>query len=217
MKRTCITLLVALGLSVPGMTTSAVATSRSPRTSTDRAAILRAALPYIKKHSAPGLEIKVKSVTVSPLDPTFAGIRITASVGPAVVLLRKLENGPWWPISIGSAIDCAAASSRIFSSLKLGCEPPANVNVQSPPSVPSTTRWSTACGTVPSKYSDAHFRVYITFGKASCAEARRIVPLNTGAHGWTYWDWTKGGNHPWSDVYERNDASAVVTAIVVLK
>jgi hypothetical protein len=32
--------------------------------------------------------------------------------------------------------------------------------------------------------------------------------------GWTYFDWTKGGNGPWSDVWERHDTKVVVAAVL---
>jgi hypothetical protein len=34
------------------------------------------------------------------------------------------------------------------------------------------------------------------------------------ARGWTSFDWTKGGNGPWSDVWLRHDRHAVVAAII---
>jgi hypothetical protein len=35
------------------------------------------------------------------------------------------------------------------------------------------------------------------------------------AKGWTYYDWTKGGSGPWSDVWVRHDRKVVVLAIVI--
>ena len=32
--------------------------------------------------------------------------------------------------------------------------------------------------------------------------------------GYQYFDWTKGGNGPWSDVYYRNDHKVIVGAIL---
>ncbi len=34
------------------------------------------------------------------------------------------------------------------------------------------------------------------------------------ARGWTSFDWTKGGNGPWSDVWLRHYRHAVVAAII---
>ena len=36
----------------------------------------------------------------------------------------------------------------------------------------------------------------------------------TEVRGWQYFDWTKGGNGPWSDVYNRNDRKVVIGAIM---
>jgi len=35
------------------------------------------------------------------------------------------------------------------------------------------------------------------------------------ANGWQYYDWTKGGSGPWSDVWYRNDKKVVVLAILI--
>jgi hypothetical protein len=87
---------------------------------------------------------------------------------------------------------------------------------QHPPKLPGSTKGAKKCKTA-SRYG-ASFRVYITKGKSriSCKRARQIVSHKppTSVHGWQYFDWTKGGNGPWSDVYNRNDRKVVIGAIM---
>ena len=64
----------------------------------------------------------------------------------------------------------------------------------------------------------ATFRVYLVKGKSriSCKKARSIVrkpPLGR-IKNWQYFDWTKGGNAPWSDVYYRHDRKVSIGAIM---
>jgi hypothetical protein len=190
--------------------------ARQPKASPDRAAIVRAARPYIAKNSAKGLRYTVRAVAVSS-PPLFAAVSIDSSAGGAAVLLRKLTSGPWWPVDLGSEFSCSEATANLFATMHFGCLLPAKGSLPDSPILPDTIRWSRACGTVASRYNPDHFRVYVTFGVMSCAEARRIVPQGINIqHGWTYWDWTKGGNRSvWTDVFERDDAAAVVTAIWV--
>ena len=52
--------------------------------------------------------------------------------------------------------------------------------------------------------------------RISCKRARQIVrkkPLDPIKH-YQYFDWTKGGNGPWSDVYYRHDHKVVIGAIM---
>jgi hypothetical protein len=85
-----------------------------------------------------------------------------------------------------------------------------------PPKLPGSTKGAKRCKTA-SRYG-ASFRVYVTKGKSriSCKRARRIVAHKppTEVRGWQYFDWTKGGNGPWSDVYNRNDRKVVIGAIM---
>jgi len=85
--------------------------------------------------------------------------------------------------------------------------------------MPDSTKGTKRCGTVSRNGFD--FRVYVTKGKrrVSCRKARSLVRRypSRGTFdppGWRYTDWTKGGNGPWSDVYERRDRRAVVGAII---
>ena len=55
-----------------------------------------------------------------------------------------------------------------------------------------------------------------TVNKRSNSLARQIVrkkPLDPIKH-YQYFDWTKGGNGPWSDVYYRHDHKVVIGAIM---
>ena len=45
------------------------------------------------------------------------------------------------------------------------------------------------------------------------AQDRRKPPLERIPH-YQYFDWTKGGNGPWSDVYYRHDHKVVIGAIM---
>ena len=87
---------------------------------------------------------------------------------------------------------------------------------QHPPKMPASTKGAKKCKTA-SRFG-ASFRVYITKGKGrlSCKRARTIVakpPLEPIKH-YQYFDWTKGGNGPWSDVYCRHDHKVVIGAIM---
>jgi len=87
---------------------------------------------------------------------------------------------------------------------------------QHPPKMPNSTKGAKKCKTA-SRFG-ASFRVYVTKGKGrlSCKRARKIVsmpPLEKIPH-YQYFDWTKGGNGPWSDVYYRHDHKVVIGAIM---
>jgi len=87
---------------------------------------------------------------------------------------------------------------------------------QHPPKMPNSTKGSKKCGKA-SRFG-ATFRVFLVKGKSriSCKRARQIVrkpPLGNIKH-WQYFDWTKGGNGPWSDVYYRHDRKVSIGAIM---
>jgi len=88
--------------------------------------------------------------------------------------------------------------------------------VQDPPKMPDTTRGAKRCQDA-SRYGSS-FRVYIVRGarRITCRRARRVAAFKPpgGERGWTYFDWTKGGNGPWSDVYRRTDRRVIVGAII---
>lgn len=98
----------------------------------------------------------------------------------------------------------------------------AQSDVQNPPKLPSSSRSAKKCGVATAKKSGASYRVYVTKGKSriTCRKARSVIrDFDFGTQrprGWTYFDWTKGGNGPWSDVWEREDTKAVVAAIIRL-
>ena len=88
---------------------------------------------------------------------------------------------------------------------------------QHPPTMPSSTKGTKKCGKA-SRFG-ARFRVYLVKGKKriSCKRARAIVrkpPLDP-IKNWQYFDWTKGGNAPWSDVYYRHDRKVSIGAIML--
>ena len=60
--------------------------------------------------------------------------------------------------------------------------------------------------------------MWIVRGKSriSCRTARRIAAHTppTDVPRYQYFDWTKGGNGPWSDVYYRHDHRVIVGAII---
>jgi hypothetical protein len=98
----------------------------------------------------------------------------------------------------------------------------AQSDVQHPPKLPNSTRSAKRCGTATAAKSGAKYRVYVTKGKSrmTCRAARSVVRRfdfgKRRPRGWTYFDWTKGGNGPWSDVWEREDTKVVVAAIIRL-
>ena len=90
---------------------------------------------------------------------------------------------------------------------------PARAGVQNPPTMPNSTANEKRCKGVTSKF-DARFRVWVVTGKVSCKTARRVVRQSVDAKGWTYFDWTKGGNGPWSDVWTRAHNTKTIGAII---
>jgi hypothetical protein len=99
---------------------------------------------------------------------------------------------------------------------------PAAVASPTPPKVPSSThaKGVKKCKNV--KLNGAIWRVYVVKGKKrySCTKARAQVKKTDfmsieQKHGWSHWDWTKGGNPPWSDVWMRKDRKVVIGAIVL--
>jgi hypothetical protein len=85
-----------------------------------------------------------------------------------------------------------------------------------PPTMPSTTKGSKKCKKA-SRYG-YDFKVYIVKGKGriSCKRARQIVghkPPDRVKH-YQFFDWTKGGNAPWTDVYYRHDHKVKIGAII---
>ena len=88
---------------------------------------------------------------------------------------------------------------------------------QHPPTMPSSTKGAKKCKRA-SRYG-ATFKVFITKGKSriSCRKARKVVAHKppTDLPHYQYFDWTKGGNGPWSDVYYRHDHKVVIGAIIL--
>lgn len=86
---------------------------------------------------------------------------------------------------------------------------------QHPPKMPNSTAGAKKCKKA-SRYGYS-FKVFITKGEGriSCTKARKIVAhkLPDVPH-YQYFDWTKGGNGPWSDVYYRHDHKVVIGAIM---
>jgi hypothetical protein len=87
---------------------------------------------------------------------------------------------------------------------------------QHPPKMPNSTKGTKKCGKA-SRFG-ATFRVYLVKGKKriSCKRARTIVskpPFDIA--NWQYFDWTKAGNGPWSDVYYRHDRKVSIGAIML--
>jgi hypothetical protein len=94
-------------------------------------------------------------------------------------------------------------------------------SVSTPPSItmPASTAGLTDCGSV-SEVWGGSMHVYIVQGHVSCSLAREIARTNPiwssdklAALGVTYYDWTKGGKPPWTDVFEKNNGSFVIGGI----
>jgi len=86
---------------------------------------------------------------------------------------------------------------------------------QDPPSVPQKVSKAKKCGRADNGFAD--FKVYLGKGRhrITCKKARGVVAKGVMANGWQYYDWTKGGSGPWSDVWYRNDKKVVVLAILI--
>jgi hypothetical protein len=83
------------------------------------------------------------------------------------------------------------------------------------PTLPDSTHGAKRCGKTHNQY--AKYRVFVTKGKSriSCRRARKIA--RTGVNPpkrYQYFDWTKGGNGPWSDVWWRHDHKVVIAGIL---
>ncbi len=91
----------------------------------------------------------------------------------------------------------------------------APASAQAVPKLPSSTANAKKCSTT--QRLGYTIRVYITQGKStSCKRARYVMsrpPLKPVA-GYRYYDWTKGGNGPWSDVWESTNAKTVIAGII---
>jgi hypothetical protein len=87
---------------------------------------------------------------------------------------------------------------------------------QHPPKMPNSTKGAKKCRNA-SRFG-ASFRVFIVKGKSriSCRRATRIVSHEPPdrVKRYQYFDWTKGGNGPWSDVYYRHDHKVIIGAIL---
>ena len=81
--------------------------------------------------------------------------------------------------------------------------------------MPNKVSKAKKCGRANNGFAD--FRVYLGKGRKriTCKRARAVVRKGINANGWQYFDWTKGGNGPWSDVWYRHDKKVVVLAILV--
>jgi hypothetical protein len=98
-------------------------------------------------------------------------------------------------------------------SLALALAVPA-VAQQQVPKLPDSTHGAKRCGKTHNKFG--HWRVFVTKGKSriSCKKARKVARGGMDVKGFQYFDWTKGGNGPWSDVWWRNDHKVVVAGIL---
>ena len=81
--------------------------------------------------------------------------------------------------------------------------------------MPNSTKGTKRCGKA-SRFGST-FKVYLVKGKSriSCRRARKIVrkpPFDIKR--WQYFDWTKAGNGPWTDVYYRHDRKVSIGAIM---
>ena len=92
-------------------------------------------------------------------------------------------------------------------------EQTSTADVQSPPTMPDSVAETRACGSLTTP--DGHaYDVYLvkTDGSFGCSDVRHVVASGVDVEGWVYFDWTKGGNGPWSDVWQRDDTQVLVGA-----
>jgi hypothetical protein len=92
---------------------------------------------------------------------------------------------------------------------------PAQAQSDDPPTVPGKVSKAKKCKKANNGFAD--FKVYVGKGRKSfgCKKARAVVRKGVMANGWQYFDWTKGGSGPWSDVWYRHDKKVVVLAILI--
>jgi hypothetical protein len=93
---------------------------------------------------------------------------------------------------------------------------PAQAQSDDPPKVPDKVGKAKKCGRSNNGFAD--FKVYLGKGRKriTCKRARAVVRKGMNTTNYQYFDWTKGGNGPWSDVWYRHDKKVVVLAIVIL-
>jgi hypothetical protein len=85
---------------------------------------------------------------------------------------------------------------------------------QQVPKLPDSTHGVKRCGRTHNDFGK--WRVFVTKGKKriSCKKARKVARGGVQVKGFQYFDWTKGGNGPWSDVWWRKDHKVVVAGII---
>jgi hypothetical protein len=91
---------------------------------------------------------------------------------------------------------------------------PAAASASQVPKLPNSTHNAKRCGRTHNQFGK--WRVFVTKGKhrISCRRASRVARGGIQQKGWQAFDWTKGGNGPWSDVWWRNDHRVIVAAIL---
>lgn len=105
-----------------------------------RHGIERAFDGYVHTPSSPAAkDNRIVSISVSRLDPRYAGARLlSTSAGPSEMLFHE-SRGTWWVVAFGSSFGCDAAPKAVLTELKIGCAPPDGV------------AWIDTCGPLVSK------------------------------------------------------------------
>jgi hypothetical protein len=94
-------------------------------------------------------------------------------------------------------------------------EQTSTADVLHPPTMPPSLAEARGCGSLDTPDGLA-YDVYLVKRDVSfaCADARNVVASGVDVDGWVYFDWTKGGNGPWSDVWQRADTEVLIGAVL---
>jgi hypothetical protein len=205
-RRFWMPLLVACSLAA-GVVGMCAPASAAPRSGT--AQIISAARAYVN-YLAPRQVTSRYHVRVSTRSRYWAMVSLYSPVAGAGMVLLRESGGVWYPQTLGTGFTCGQAPPGVMRSFGGPCQPDSTF----PPGTPvldATTRFAVPCGDVTNEWGTFH--VFIPFGPISCAAARSIESRSQ-TPGWWYYDWTKDGSKPWSDVWQRHDGMAVVAAIL---
>lgn len=119
---------LALAILAVGLVVIAGGFTMGAPTAGERSGIHQAFAGYVRMPKSPvAKDNKIVSITVSTLDPRYAGARLfSKSAGPSEMLFHRSGPG-WWVVAFGSSFGCDAAPKAVLADLKIGCAPPDGV------------------------------------------------------------------------------------------
>ncbi|WP_205696374.1 hypothetical protein [Conexibacter sp. SYSU D00693] len=110
-----------------------------------------------------------------------------------------------------SAGTVATAAAALAALLAAGTVAPA----QTPPKMPPSTKGTTSCGTATGPSPGVRYKTYRVRGSISCKAAKRLAARIPEPRGWRYFDWTKGGRGPWTDVLVKEGGKTTIGFVLI--